>query len=379
MQAKQAFQEGMYNGPETIFDQGGDGLKEAALADRVANETSIFNNQLVYERGLRENEDVPAFGSRLQEVNKSFLTSPWVAVTDFEDRFGGPMTGKVRKYPGVMMTRVTPRDALEMAYGDRGKRIADRLMDRNAVGQEAPFPIIRSDGGHLDAPIFAFQNMANGFPDDEVLGQYYPLYRYATWNAKQATGKVPLHEVLGHGLMDGGAGGRSSQVENTAWESDFDPEDGGELWARIDKRLKRTHKRYLEDNPLDEAAERDSYLHDATITRLVGDPAELRAIASTLKHDAADVMGIDPVTRQENNRFLKALLDDYRHYGDDQPTFQQGPRAGQEAPYFNEEQRALKTYFDSLTPEDKKIFQELWFKFGQNGGADGQAGQPLVV
>ena len=343
-----------------------------AISDEAANQTTIRNNELLYQAGLERLADNPAEAARLQGMNQSLWKTPWVKVKDFADGIDG---AESQAYPGVMMTRITPRQALEMAHGERGLRIADRLMDRNVVGQEAPFPIIRSDGGHLDAPIFAFQNMRNGFPDHRVAGLYSPLHRYATWNARHAYGKVPYHEVAGHGLMDGGG-----KPTAGPWEWDLDPENPEEgLLGRVKRRLERTDQRYLKHDPLNEAAERDAFVHAHTVGRMVGDPSEMRTIGFTLKHDAADVMGIDPVTRQDNDRFLKALLDDYRHYGAEQPTFRQGPRKGEEAPFFNEEQRALKTYFDSLTPEDRKIFKELWFKFGQTGGTGGQAGQSLVV
>jgi hypothetical protein len=342
----------------------------------ASNRTTIFNNELLYELGLRENEANPAQAERLQGMNKSFLDSPWVAVPDFADRTGQPRRG-------VIMTRATPRQAMGMAWGDRG--LADRLMDRNVVGQEAPFPIIRSDGGHLDAPIFAFQSTKNDFPDHEALGLFHPWERYALWNSNQALGDVPVHEFLGHGLMDGGISGRKSQgVEihpggrrtPIAFESDF---NSGELPGRLDRRMDRVHRRYLENDPLNEAAEWDAENLEAFIRRMAGDPAEMRALMFTLKQDAKDVMKRYPITPHENDRFLRDLIDDYVPYGDEQPIFQTGPREGEYAPDFNEKQRALKTYFQSLTPEDRKIFRQLWFKFGQNGGADGQAGQPLVV
>jgi hypothetical protein len=356
---------------------------EAAVVDEAARQNSIANNEALFERGLEELRENPAKAAGLQSLNQSFVNTPWVHVPDFVDDFDGEAP---KHYKGVMMSRLTPLQGLEMLYGKRGRGIADRLIDRNKPGEDAPFPIIRGDGRHMDASLFAFQNMGNGFPEaGGAIGMHRPVLRYSTWNGDHAAGKVPYHELIGHGLMDGGASNRNSQKVRylkdgtqvpEPWESDIQG-----LMERAQRRIDRVDQHFLGDDEIALARHPDAVNHSMVVRRLTADPSELRAIGFTLKHDAADVFGVNPVTRADSQTLLDSLLGQgYRRYDAEQPVFKKGPRQGQEAPYFNEEQRGLKTYFDSLTPEDQEIFRDLWFRFGKtDGGSDGQAGQSLVA
>jgi hypothetical protein len=356
----------------------GDRTARAIAMDRSAEEVAGANNELLFQRGLAENAANPDKAAKLQGLNQSFIQAPWVHAPDFADSFDGePSQG----YRGVMMSRFTPQEAMKMAYGDRGLRVLDRLIDRNAANQDAPFPIIRSGGNHLTQPIFAFQNMADEFPEPGgAIGMYRPGLRYATWNSQYAPTKVPLHEVLGHGLMDGGNSARLSQQDKVLsngthapqeWEADIEGVIG-----RAQRRMDRVNEQFLRPSqflPDGTAWHPDATDHETVVKRMVGDPSELRAIGFTLKHDAADVFGVDPVSRADNDSLLNLLLDKgYRKYDVPQPKFKQGPRQGQEADFFNEEQRGLKTYFESLDPGDQEIFRDLWFKFGNKGEANGQ-------
>jgi hypothetical protein len=304
--------------------------------------------------------------------------------------------GKAATMPGepghasdLLIGQTTVDEYGRMNYGnEQWARTLDRLLDRNqGKGEGGGLSLNIHPKGiehGLTRPIHVITSPSNGIPMGDNLGAFAVPMGLGFWNSNQWKSVTPHHEMF-HALLDQRA--RPAFDGRDTWEyafHGFDPiMHGNQFWnpgAMYKRAMKWGRKNdavlefdlgpgigkqyEIEDGSPMSRTMTDVYRYMYGPTAL----SEFRNDLASLKYDAKQRFGMDPETMDGDAVLLdKIFKKGPRPFHLDDPTFREGPKAGEQIPGYNERQRALDFFIQPLLsdPDNEKKLLEMWHDFGQ--------------